>query len=178
MRTTTAVSAAILLLGVQEVRADLFSVYLQAHGGYGGGETEELMPGGNEPALGPALGLQAGARLLMFEGYVDHTEMVRTGSVERAVFGVHGGLELLKTRLSLRAGVGALSEEDGALAGVEMEGIERVGILGRVGGAIDREITSRLYLGVGLDAEAYALEDDRRGYDVMGNVRLSFELGI
>ena len=168
----------VLLLGVQDVRAELGSVFVQAHGGYAGGETEELMPGGADPALGPALGVQAGARLFLFEGYVEHTEMVRTGAVRRAVLGLHGDLSLLSTRLTLRAGVGAVSEEDAALSGVEQEGMERVGAVARLGGAVDREIAKRFFLGVGMDGEAYALEGDRTGFDVMANVRLSFELGI
>jgi hypothetical protein len=169
---------AILLLGVQDVRADIGSVYFQAHGGYAGGDTEELMPGGDDPSLGPALGLQAGARLFFFEGYLDHTEMTRTGSVSRAVLGLRGDLSILKLRLAVRAGVGAMNEEDGALSGVDVEGMQRVGACARLGGALDYELTQRLFFGVGMDGEAYALEGDRTGYDVMANARLSFELGI
>jgi hypothetical protein len=178
MRRTFPIVLGVMLFGVHEVRAEIGSVFVQAQGGYAGGDTQELMPGGAEPALGPALGLQAGARLLFLEGYVDHTEMVRTGSVQRAVVGVHGDISVLRTRLMLRAGLGALSEEDGALSGVEVEGEQRVGGLARLGGSIDREVTRRLFLGGGIDGEAYALEGDRRGFDVMANIRLSFEIGI
>ena len=65
-----------------------------------------------------------------------------------------------------------------ALSGTDVEGMQRVGACARLGGALDYEFTSRLFFGVGMDGEAYALEGDRTGYDVMGNARLSFELGI
>jgi hypothetical protein len=181
MRLPIAFAAAVVVFsawGVHDVRAELASIYVQAHGGYAGGDTEELMPGGADPALGPALGLQAGARILFLDGYLDRTQMIRTGAVSRAVLGLHGDLTLVGFRFMLRAGAGALSEEDGALSGVETEGTQRLGILGRAGGSVDREVASRLFLGFGLDGEVYALEGDRTGFDVMANLRLSFELGL
>jgi hypothetical protein len=163
-------------------RADILSVYLQGHGGYGGGETSQLAPGGDEPSMGPALGLQLGARVLFLEGYVDRTSFHR-GPVTRGILGLHTNLGLGSLDLRLRAGAGLISDEDGALDNAIMPtGMTRTGAVGRAGVALEGSVAPMLVLGLGLDGEYYVVraEDDQvsTGSDVFGSAYLRFTFGI
>lgn len=166
-----------------DARAELIGVYFQGFGGVAGGESEELMPGGDPPGLGPAYGFQAGAHLLMFDGYYDRTAFSR-GSVSRLVIGLRGSSEYWRIRLTARAGVGALWEEE-AVLGEAMTLEPRSGAVARAGAALDYRLTPAIFLGFAFDAEAFAIspaeatfDDIHLGTDVMGTFHAGFQLGI
>jgi len=60
----------------------------------------------------------------------------------------------------------------------------RSGLVARAGAALQARIATRWYLGLGLDAEAYAIapwgaiRSTDGGTDVVGNLHLSYELGF
>jgi hypothetical protein len=98
---------------------------------------------GKSPTSGsPMPGLQVGVRALVFEGYLDHDRFAESGAVSRGIVGLRGGFGTSGLRLVLRAGVGGLVEEGGALserlpgvpdrrgfvalAGVSLEGSDKV----------------------------------------------------
>jgi len=174
---------AVLLTWAAPVTAHAIgSIYAQGHGGVGGEETSEILPGRPEPALGPALGLQGGLRLLVFEGYVDRTAFDQ-GHVTRGVLGLRPTVALGGARLVLRAGAGLLSDQGALLIG--SEGDAWTGPCARLGGGAEFDLSPFLRLGLGLDGEVFALSrssapssDEIVGSDVFGSLYLAFEFGI
>jgi hypothetical protein len=188
-RTAAALAAsAALLLHAGAARADVVAMWLQAHGGVGGTDTSELAPGGDEASLGGALGLQAGLRFFLLEGYVDRQLLLRGGSLTRAILGLRGALSFADVRLVARGGLGRMTETRGALIDGDLPGLTREGWTARLGAAVEMEVRPMLLVGFGLDGEYYVLDnDDPRfaihpdldtGFAVFGTARVTFELGF
>jgi hypothetical protein len=183
MRYSVLVPAALLLVATAApASADVVAVHLKGQGGFGGLETQELMPGGDDPGLGAAWGVQLGARFTIFEGYIERNA-VGEGSVSRAVLGVRGALGFGDTRLVLRSGLAGLRETDGALAGGDETIADRSGLALRAGGAIEYKLARTLLVGFAIDSEYYGVtpggvDDIDTGFDVFGTLQLTFELGI
>ena len=177
--------AAMLLCATSlEARAELVGVFFQGHGGVAGGDSSELMPGGAEPGLGSAVGLKLGAHLFMLEGYYDRTAFSSGGTVSRGIVGLRGSADFTRLRLTARAGLGMMWEEDDVLGGMSASG-ERSGGVARAGLALDYRFTRAVYVGAAFDAEAFAIapddaamDDYHTGTDVMGTLHLGFELGL
>jgi hypothetical protein len=152
--------------------------------GQGGFDAPSLA--GN-PAV-PALGLRLGARVLVFEGYVDHAGFGDGSAVTRGILGLRGGFGSGDTRLVLRAGGGVLDEEGGAVTGHLAGTPERRGAVGRIGGAVETKLSSDFLLGLGIDGETFSLpaaglvaaggSGSVIGSDVFANLHLTFELGV
>lgn len=168
-----------LLLGLLAVgvisftatRADakVVAVYASGQGGVQSGEA------------GNGLGLSLGARVLIFDGYVDYMGFGQGMSVSRGILGLRGGFGTDRLRLVLRAGAGTIHEERGALTG-PYGAPSRTGAVARAGVAIEGAINPFLFLGFGIDSETYrfrysTLAPDR-GSDVLASLKLQFELGI
>jgi hypothetical protein len=165
--------------------ADTAGVYLRGHGGYSGGSAGELRPGGEEPSLGPVLGGELGANIMLFNGYVNYDRYLNHGSVIRGVAGLTGGLGFAGFRLTGRVGAGLMLERGDVFGGAA----DHTGVVARAGLAFDRRISSGLWLGVAIDAEYFALKPSESdatnvessvhsGADIFASLRLSFELGI
>jgi hypothetical protein len=174
-----------VLAGAAPARAESFSLYLQGQGGFGGNTASELMPDGSQsPSPGPALGVEAGARAFFLDAYVNRDAYLHGGTVTRAILGVEGDVGLVGFRVSLRLGAGLLYQKDGALDG--MTAGEENGLVGRVGAALEKSISSRFLVGLGLDGEFYQLrpsfgdgtQGPRSGTDVLATLRIRFELGL
>jgi hypothetical protein len=183
MRTLVAllVLSAAWVAAAAPARAEVGSVFVSGYGGFGGTQTDQLMPGGDDPDLGGALGLQGGARVFGLEAYVDRTEY-DDGGVTRGVIGVRPSLSVGGLRLAARAGAGVISE-DGVLSGDP--GRDRRGVVARAGASLEKDLGSRLSLGLGVESEVFAVwgdEDDmgdgETGNDVLGALHLRFELGL
>jgi hypothetical protein len=183
------VFACVLFLGAGggAARADVFSLYLQGHGGYAGGAASDLVPGSDgRDAQGPILGLEGGARVTIFDGYLTEDEYLRGGSVTRAVAGLVGSAQIARWRLTVRAGAGLLFEKGGPLEH-EPNMPDQSGVVARLGGSFDRLLGNGFLLGFGIDGEYYGLHasdagltpgDWRTGSDITGSVHLAFELGL
>jgi hypothetical protein len=168
-----------LLLGLLAVGAVSFTapradakvaaVYASGQGGIQTGEA------------GNGLGFTLGARVLIFDGYFDYMGFGRDMFVSRGVFGVRGGFGNSRGRLVLRAGVGAIHEENGALTG-PFGAPSRTGGVARAGAAVEGAINPYLYLGFGIDGEHYRFPYSTiapyRGSDILATLKLTFELGI
>lgn len=162
--------------------ADTAGVYLRGHGGYSGGSASELEPGGADPALGPVLGAEVGANIMLFNAYLNYDRYLDHGSVTRGILGLTAGLGFAGWRLSGRIGGGILWERSDRIVGVE----DHSGVVARAGAAFDRRISSGLWLGVGIEGEYFALRPTpmevessvHTGADVFASLRLSFELGL
>src|SRR5262245_36046758 len=102
--------AAVIALASWPARADVAAVYAEGHGG------SSAAAGVSEAGLG----YRFGARLLIFEGYFDHTGFGDGASVSRGILGLRAGIEVAKLRLVLRAGGGLLEERGGALTGMQL----------------------------------------------------------
>jgi hypothetical protein len=185
MRTTPLGALALAVVGASTAHADSFSVYVQGHGGYAGANTKEVLPGG-QPDLGPTLGLELGGKFLAFSGYFGLDDYLSRGTVTRFILNFGGDAGLAGWRVSGRIGAGLIFENNGALGGMAVPS-DRTGVVGRAGLAFDRSLSAGLFLGVGLDAEYFALKpnDDsavdtsvHTGADVLGSLHLRFELGI
>jgi hypothetical protein len=177
------VSSATIASGVASAQS--VGLYLRGHGGYGGNNASELRPGASEPSLGPILGGEVGANILLFNAYLNHDRYLSRGSVTRAVLGLRTGLGFSGWRLSGRVGAGLMMERDDVFAGAA----DHTGVVARVGGAFDRRLSAGLWLGVGLEAEYFALKPSgppppgvessvHTGADIFASLRLSFELGL
>jgi hypothetical protein len=127
------------------------------------------------------LGLTAGARILIFYGYVDYTGFTMNESVSRAILGLRAGFGS-NLRLVLRTGAGAVYEQHGALTGPS-GAPNRAGGVVRGGAALEAALSPLLYLGFGFDAEHFQFPDNRMGIPTAGNdifaaLRATFEIGI
>jgi len=193
-RGAFAIAAVVLLLGVgasTAARADVVAAYLQGYGGVANqtnGGSDGVSAGGSG---GPALGVQAGARFLIFEAYADHTVFGNSVSVSRGIVGLRAALELGGFRLVLRGGGGAIDERGGALTGRLDGGPERVGVVARAGAALERKFAPTLLGGLGLEGEVFNVgplsgttinangtTDRISGSDVFLSFHLKFEIGI
>jgi hypothetical protein len=127
------------------------------------------------------LGLMAGARIFIFDGYIDYTNFAPHESVSRAILGLRAGFGH-DLRLVFRGGAGTVYEENGALAGFA-GGPSRTGGVVRGGAALEGALGPMLYLGFGFDAERYRFRDNdlgipAEGSDLFAALRATFEVGI
>jgi len=172
------------LAGVSGVaRADVAALFADGHGGIenaGAGETAGAAPSTT------GLGYRLGARLLIFEGYYDHTGFGGGAGVTRGIVGLRGGFGTNDVRLVLRAGAGVIDEQGGALTG-HLPGMpDRQGAVGRVGAALEGRVARLLLVGVGVDGETFELPamtgsfsaPSTVGSDIFANLHLLFELGV
>jgi hypothetical protein len=185
---------ALVMVGVWResvARADVVAAYLEGYGGVSSPQSADSAGSGSMPTAGTAggLGVQVGARLLIFEAYGDHTVFAAGTSVSRAILGLRGAIGLGGFRLVLRGGGGVLDERGGALLG-QANGIsERTGVVARGGIALERRLAPTLLGGLGVEAEAFNLSNspsgtalastDRvTGADIFFALHLKFEIGI
>jgi hypothetical protein len=177
-----AATIGLLVLGAAGVaRANTAAVWAEGQGGF-----DAPTLAGNPAA--PALGLRLGARVLVFEGYVDHAGFGDGSNVTRGILGLRGGFGSGDTRLVLHAGAGVLDEQGGAVTGHVVGTPDRRGAVGRVGGAVETKLSSDFLFGLGLDAETFSLppagvaalgsSGSVIGSDVFANLHLTFELGV
>jgi hypothetical protein len=175
--------AATLLTAATTAHADTAGIYLRGHGGYGGASVEELPPGGDEPGLGPVIGGEVGANILLFNAYLNYDRYLDHGSITRGILGLASDLELGGWRLSGRLGAGLMMEKNTLFAG----DLDHTGVVARIGAAFDRRVSAGFWIGVGVDAEYFALKPDgdsmvesevHTGADIFASLRVSFELGI
>jgi hypothetical protein len=172
-KLSAAVSVALLLLAARPARADVAAVYADGHGG--SSSASGVSEGG--------LGYRLGARLLLFEGYFDHTGFGDGAAVNRGILGLRAGIGPNRLRLVLRAGAGLLEEQGGALTGMQLLSPERRGPVGRAGVAVEGKLAPMFFLGAGIDGEAFRLpavvgSGSVVGTDVFLNLHLMFELGV
>jgi len=183
--TVAMVGLVALVGGVGGARADVAALFADGHGGIESGGAAAETNGTTPSSTG--LGYRLGARLLIFEGYYDHTSFGGGAGVNRGIFGLRGGFGTNDVRLVLRAGAGVIDEEGGALTG-RLDGMpDRRGAVGRVGAAVEGRLARLLLLGVGVDGETFALPamsgpfgsaPSTTGTDVFANLHLLFELGV
>jgi hypothetical protein len=174
-------------------RADVVAAYLEGYGGVSSPQSAESSGAGSMPTAGTAgaLGVQVGARLLVFEAYGDHTVFSAGTSVSRAIVGLRGAIGLGGFRLVLRGGGGVLDERGGALLGQANGVTERTGVVARAGIALERQLAPTLLGGLGVEGEAFnlsnsasgtstisAINDRVTGADIFFALHLKFEIGI
>ena len=162
-----------LLLSAAPAWADLAAVYAEGHGGSSSaaGETDT------------GLGYRLGARLLIFEGYFDHTGFGEGVGVNRGIVGLRAGIGPDRVRLVLRASAGVVEEKGGALTGPGLGIADRRGPVGRIGAAVEAKLAPMFYAGAGVDGETFRLPAVPGapaviGSDVFLNLHLLFEVGI
>jgi hypothetical protein len=165
------VAAAAIALAAMPAQAKIAAVYASGLGGFQNNGTSD-----------PGIGLMLGARLLIFDGYVDYTSFGQGETVSRGILGLRGGFGSRDLRLVLRGGVGTIHEERGALTG-PAGAPSRTGGVARLGAAIEGAINPVLFLGFGFDGETYSLPATvlgapERGSDVFATLHLTFELGV
>ncbi len=167
--------------------ADIAALFADGHGGIesGGGTSEANGANGSSSSAG--LGYRLGARLLIFEGYYDHTGFGGGAGITRGIVGFRGGFGTNDLRLVLRAGAGIIDEQGGALSGRPPGMPDRRGEVGRVGAALEGRVARLLLVGFGVDGEAFTLPaatgpfgsmPSTVGTDVFANLHVLFELGV
>lgn len=182
-----------ILAGERAARADLLAAYLQGHGGISSVQVDGVA--GQRPGSAPALGFQAGVRLLGLEVYGDYTSFGSGAAVQRGILGLRLGFGVRDTRLELRAGGGLIGEYGGALVG-PVAAANRIGVVGRVGVDLEKRLSEALLLGFGVTAESFTLDNSDnvagidmgggglqrhgwiRGSDIFASLHLKFEVGI
>jgi hypothetical protein len=183
MKTTLfgLVVAGVLALTAPRADAKIAALYATGQGGVQ-----------NAGEMAPGLGFELGARILILDGYVDYMTFGQPESVTRGIVGVRGGLGTQDLRLVLRAGLGAIREDHGALMGTGYAPPSRTGGVARAGAGLDARLDPLFYLGFMVDAETFVFPDSgtvtvgtttvpasyRQGADVLASLRLTFELGI
>jgi hypothetical protein len=171
--------AAVTILTAARARAEVAAAYVQGYGGMASGDGAAS----TMSAAPPGLGFQLGARLLIFEGYFDHTSF-GDASVSRGIVGLRGGFGGNGLRLVLRGGLGAINEHGGALTGRLPGAPDRQGAVARAGLALETHVAPLLLAGLAVDAERFIFPADFpggraiSGSDVFASLRLTFELGI
>jgi hypothetical protein len=164
------------LIVARPAHAEVAAAWAQGHGGMNA-------PSESGGAMG-GLGFQLGARLLLFEGYLDHTSFGEGASVTRGIFGLRGGIGGQNTRLVLRAGVGAIQDQSGALTGRDPGLPERRGGVARAGVALETHVAPLLLAGFAIDGERFVLANPgpgagyTQGSDIFASLHLMFELGL
>lgn len=166
----TAVAAVTVALLASRADAKVAAVYASGHAGVQ-----------NEGTNDPGFGFMLGGRVLIFDGYADYTRFNERESVSRGILGLRGGFGN-NLRLVLRAGVGGIREEGGALTG-PMGAPDRTGAVARAGAAVEAAINPLLYLGFAFDTEHYRFAENASGIptegsDVFAALRATFELGL
>ena len=172
-------------LGFQRsARADVLAAYVEGYGGLSSPQTD----GSGASGISPGLGIQAGARLLIFEGYGDYTSFGMGSSVARGIVGLRAGIGLGGVRLILRGGGGVISERGGVLTGGSLNGASDLsGGVARAGIELEKKIAPTLLAGFALDGEVFSLSSNGvptqlqnrlDGSDVFGSFHLKFEVGI
>jgi hypothetical protein len=173
--------AAVACLCAPRAEAKVVALYAAGEGGLE-----------NTNGTWPGFGFELGARVLILDGYVDYTAFGQSASVARGILGLRGGFGNGDLRLVLRAGLGGIREEHGALMGETMETPSRTGGVARAGAGFDARLDPLFYLGFMVDAETYAFPGAEtvtvgttnisssysRGADVFAALKLTFELGI
>src|SRR5262249_31815841 len=177
MRNLAALRLGTFVVGsASRANAELFNIYAQGHGGVSG----------NDSAPGPTLGVEVGAKVLLLTGYFNVDDYVSHGTVKRAILGLGTDVGLLGWRLSGRAGAGLMFENDGVFGMMDPVG-DRSGFVARAGAALDHQLATAVWIGIGLDAEYFAIKatsdsaldkDVHTGGDILGSLHLRFELGI
>jgi hypothetical protein len=133
---------------------------------------------------GLQLGFEAGARVFIFDGYVDYMGFGSGRSISRAILGVRGGLGTGALRLTLRGGAGAIRESSGALmTPVGPTTLTRTGGVLRGGAALELRLYKGAWIGAGVDGEAYTFWGGNTGHttsgsNVLGVARLTIEFGL
>lgn len=191
MRTKTILTSLMVVVGAVALsaapaRADIVAAYVEGHGGVGNNENaNRASTSASSSGLSPAVGFQLGARLLIFEGYFDHTSFGSGAAVSRGVLGLRGGFGGPGLRLVLHAGGGVITEEGGALTGMALGATERTGVVGRAGVALEKRMMPTLWGGAALDGEVFSLAaatsatgPRTQGEDAFLSLYLKFELGI
>lgn len=178
-----------LIGGRREARADLIAAFVQGHGGISSVQVDGSAA--ERPGSAPAVGVQAGARLLGLEAYGDYTSFGGGAAIQRAILGLRLGFEIRDTRLELRAGGGLISEYGGALVG-PLSAPNRMGVVARLGVNLERRVSDALLMGFGINAESFVLDASAvaptgallprdgwiRGSDLFASLHLKFEIGI
>jgi hypothetical protein len=186
----TMVGLAALVASTGVAHADIAALFADGHGGI------ESAPSSNETTSGASnpsspstagLGYRLGARLLIFEGYYDHTGFGGGAGITRGIVGLRGGFGSNDLRLVLRAGAGVIDEQGGALTG-RLPGMpDRSGAVGRVGAALEGRVARLLLVGLGVDGETFELPamvgpfgsaSSTVGTDIFANLHLMFEIGV
>jgi hypothetical protein len=181
MKYTGLIVGLLVLGAAATARAEVAAVWAEGQGGVGNA--------GAQPGGAPALGFRLGARLLIFEGYLDRSDFGSGVAATRGIVGLRAGFGSDDTRLVLRAGGGVLHEDGGAVTGRTPGMPDRSGPVARAGAAIETRVAPAFLLGLGLDAETFWLpaagspslvgaRNDVVGSDVFMNLHLTFELGI
>ncbi|MDB4979846.1 MAG: hypothetical protein JWM82_598 [Myxococcales bacterium] len=146
----------------------------------------------NGAANNPGMGFEVGARLLVFDGYLDYLSLGQNQSIARGVLGLRAGFGNGDLRLVLRAGVGGIRDYGGALAGDRQISGSRLGGVARAGIGLDARIDPLLYVGFTVDAETFIFPrlgafgtgsemgscSCQEGSDIFAALRLTFEVGI
>ena len=183
MKKTWLGFATAVMVALCASRADAKILALYAAGEGGVQNTGENAPG---------LGFELGARVLILDGYVDYTAFGQNESVARGILGLRGGFGGNDLRLVLRAGLGGIREEHGALMGTVMSPPSRMGGVARAGVGIDARLDPLFYLGFMIDAETFVFPGSetvavgatsvpssyQQGADVFAALKLTFELGL
>jgi hypothetical protein len=182
MRLTQWLVVVALLLSTPAIaRADVLSLYLQAHQGVAGERANDLMPGRASEEMGRGFGLQAGVKVLVFEAYVDKTHYDGDAALTHAVVGLRTGVEQGRLRAYARAGVGMVEDESGLLVAHRMS--QGKGAVARAGVGLAAELTSRVFLVLSVDGEYFAFEpvsgstEVQSGSAFFGGLGLRFALG-
>jgi hypothetical protein len=174
-------AVAAVAFGAKPAEAKVVALYASGQGGVQQSAAENS----------PGLGLEVGARVLILDAYLDYMSFGQSQSVARAVAGLRAGIGSDKLRLVLRAGLGAIREDNGALHNVTMMD-RRTGGVARAGAGLDWRIERFLYLGFMIDAETFVFPGAQTvalgsmdvpssyqwGGDVFGALKVTFELGI
>jgi hypothetical protein len=129
-------------------------------------------------------GFEVGARVLIFDGYVDYMAADSGRTISRGIIGLRGALGVGPLRFVLRGGAGAIRIDNEAVmrpAGDVV--VTRTGGVARAGAAIEAKVAPLIWLGLGVDGEEYGFLNNVAGLgthssDVLGTLKLTFELGI
>ncbi|HET6280808.1 MAG TPA: hypothetical protein VFH73_07580 [Polyangia bacterium] len=182
-----ALALILVALSSRPSRADIVAAYLEGHGGMSSSDGQGSGGAASASVSAPGLGFQLGARLLIFEGYIDRTSFGDGMNASRAVLGLRAGLGLGGFRLVLRGGAGALAETGGALTGPYPGVPNRSGVVARAGLALETRLAPLLWGGFGVDGEYFTLGNDIggsvgssriQGSDIFASIKLLFEIGI
>jgi hypothetical protein len=180
------VVAAVIALGAPSLaRADIVAVYLGGYGSLASHPSGD--PGSGSTSLTPGVGFELGARLLIFDAYVDRAQFFDGRGVTRGIVGLRVGFGISDLRVALRTGVGPVFEQGGALTGAPTDTRDRHGLVARAGISVEKRLSPNVFaIGLAVDGEYFTLDSAigewsslrSQGSDVLASLRLKFELGI